>query len=251
MEDVWFFYKKRLLRFYPLFILSAVSLYAMHWMSTKPFLFCIGGLAMFTPNPVKTLWFISMLMFRYFITPFVKWKINFNKNNFILSIIFFILLIILVCFKVADERILMYSPLYTAGLFCKDLNINKLKWLLILVCSIIMGGIFLIFEIIPVIQGFAIAVFGCSFIVSLGFLLPTNKSIERIVGVMAYCSMAAYLFHRQIFGVAIILFGIQGINGTYLQLWIAVLTLVVVGVFSWLLQYGYDWILKKVVDRHK
>ena len=72
------FYSKRLKRFYPLFLLSALSLYLAGiftehtwFVSTKQFITTVLGLNLFFPPITMTLWYFSMIMFFYFITPFV------------------------------------------------------------------------------------------------------------------------------------------------------------------------------------
>ena len=76
--DVILFYKKRLLRVYPLFFISCVSFYILHLLkdnivyisSFKQMIFTLLGIScFFTPAPY-TIWFISMLIFLYFITPY-------------------------------------------------------------------------------------------------------------------------------------------------------------------------------------
>lgn len=71
-SDVLYFYKKRLMRFYPLFVISALCMFVLKSINISQFLFGITGLALFTPQPLNTLWFISMLMLFYLLSPIMK-----------------------------------------------------------------------------------------------------------------------------------------------------------------------------------
>lgn len=71
-DDVKGFYRKRLLRFYPLFILSAVGLYILRYTDLQQLILGISGFALFTEAPIKTLWYISILMLLYAVTPIIR-----------------------------------------------------------------------------------------------------------------------------------------------------------------------------------
>ncbi len=73
------FYKKRLIRFYPLFFVSCISLFlaskfagAAFFSNAQQMMFTLTGLSCFIkPYPV-TLWYFAMLIFFYAITPFIN-----------------------------------------------------------------------------------------------------------------------------------------------------------------------------------
>lgn len=89
------------------------------------------------------------------------------------------------------------------------------------------------------IQFIAVAVCGVALILSLGFLMPIGK-LESPIRFFAYSSMAAYLFHREIFGVALYLFGTLGESERYMTFLIAIITLCVTFIVSWMIQQIYD-----------
>lgn len=69
---VWEFYKKRILRIIPLFVLSAIALWLIGFNGTRATVYgllCISPFA--TPRPM-TLWYIPVILFCYCITPIIS-----------------------------------------------------------------------------------------------------------------------------------------------------------------------------------
>ena len=72
--DIWNFYKKRLIRFYPLFVISALLLVLIRFNTIRGTLHALVGITSFTSYRVSTLWYMSMLLCFYAVTPFVSRK---------------------------------------------------------------------------------------------------------------------------------------------------------------------------------
>lgn len=248
--DIIHFYKKRVLRFYPLFILSALSLFVMQWMDIKQLLYGISGLAMFTDAPVKTLWYISMLMFLYAITPIMRLK-KLNKMRYGKLFVFCLVLVVLIILyrkEIIDERLMRYMPIYVLGLYVKDLNFNKKQWMSIGLGSLIFIVGFWLIHIDRVIFSCIVAFWGAASLIAIGFLLPVKRFYGPI-NFFAYSSMTAYLFHRQIFGIALWLLGVRGFGEPYLPLFIAIITLVLLFLSSWLMQFIYDRLISHLCNK--
>lgn len=131
--DVWIFFKKRFKRFYILLFLSCFSLYAvgliMHhpWFTdTKQFVFTLLGLNVFFPPLATTLWFFSMMIFFYLITPVIKAP---RKVFLRVVLAFAILGLLLILNKVshADSNVLYYYPFYMLGLLLPHDIVEKIK----------------------------------------------------------------------------------------------------------------------------
>ena len=82
---VWSFYKKRLLRIFPLFVLAALCLWRIRFNGT---LETINGVMLISPfvevRP-KTLWYIPVILYCYLITPLVSrksltWKVSLSAG---------------------------------------------------------------------------------------------------------------------------------------------------------------------------
>lgn len=239
--DVLYFYKKRLMRFYPLFVLSALCMLVLHGIDANQFLLGITGLAMFSPQPLNTLWFISMLMLFYLLTPIVKTNgIVRGWGGHILPIAILVLFAVLCMHGNADSRLFRYALLYAIGLNCRELQLKKRIWMIVAVISAIIS-IFLLYygRLTNDLQFVVVAISGVALILSLGFLIPVGK-IEKPIQFFAYSSMAAYLFHREIFGVSLFFFGTMGEIERYMTWSLAIITLCVTFIVSWVIQQIYD-----------
>lgn len=247
-SDVVLFYYKRLQRFYLLFLLSAVSLFLMRWMSGSQFLNLISGLALFSSQPVKTLWYISMIMLLYAITPLIRWNVKSRVEISSLIIVGIAVLLFGLLFSIghADERLLLYTPAYFIGLFTWKLPTKRINWVYILVVSILVFVLSILkLSSYPVLQHCIVALSGGASIIALGFIVPIIHGSKIIISFLAYCSMAVYLFHRQFFGISLYLFGVRGNGEPYLPLWLALIVLVITFLCSWLIQKGYDTLITK------
>lgn len=252
-DDVKVFYRKRLLRFYPLFILSAVGLYIMRYIDLQQLIFGISGLALFTEAPLKTLWFISMLMLLYAFTPIIRChRLSQNGGGKLLVLgMIVILLIILYLTGTIEKRLLIYAPLYVIGLSMRDLNYNKKTWLVIALVSFVAIMVIMLFDgMNEVAMSCLLALFGVSLIVAVGFLLPINN-LEKPISFFAYSSMAAYMFHRHIYGASLLVFGIRDGENIYLTWWSALLVLLVIFVASWGIQTLYDKSVTRLLKTSK
>lgn len=109
------FYKKRLLRFYPLFFVSSILLVAIGfnpWSATWRGL--LGLSPFWTPQP-QTLWYIATLIFLYLVTPFLAVESLIKKSVRFLGVIAMIGAVDW-CFHSVDPRVYYYSLVYFAGI---------------------------------------------------------------------------------------------------------------------------------------
>lgn len=248
--DALTFYKKRLLRIYPLFVLSAISLCLIRFADFSQVFYGAIGLALFTSDPIKTLWFISMLIFLYALTPLIRSnRIIRSKYQVLMSflLVFFILLMLYIC-DIIDVRLLLYAPIYIIGLHIKDLKLSKKEWLLLIVLAV---GAFLLTIYCGadgLFRMFCSAYLGTIIILALAFVLPINN-LRKPIGFIAYLSMSMYLFHRQIFGVTLILFGVKNQESAYLPMLLALLALFISLCVTYMIQWLYDRIQIRIQNK--
>ena len=263
LKDVFSFYKKRLSRFYILYLLSIVSLYIRGLFTIKPWfknnlhilLSCFGLSSFYNPN-VGTLWFMSMLMFFYVITPIINIKKNIYWKVFI-GITFLLLFITYdyYCANQLDNRFIYLYILYLLGLFIPHffIDIIKKKWY----CLIIGFLTFWNIASNPYIDNQTIN----KTIYSIGFLLFTICLIElsslvykkivnveslpiKIITKLSFCSLAIYLFHRQIYQILLIIFNKLHFNiNIYILYFVFVPTAYIT---SYMIQHLYDIAYNKV-----
>lgn len=132
VDDIINFYKKRLSRFYLMFLVAITSIYALSlvghffWFpSFKHFLVAIVGLSCFTFNPA-TFWFIEMLILFYLVTPFVL-VIPSKFKQILLMIGIYVFFLVCYYFHHLDYRLLLYFPLYALGMKTPIYYIEKIR----------------------------------------------------------------------------------------------------------------------------
>ena len=123
-HDVLYFYKKRIVRFYPLFVLSALCLLFIGFNDLSQTLYSLSGLAPFVSHSPKTLWYISMIMFFYLISPIV---LTSRKKRIIFSIAILTLFCVLSRLISVDLRFLYNLMLYLFGVCVVSFNFDLIK----------------------------------------------------------------------------------------------------------------------------
>lgn len=252
------FYKKRIIRIIPLFVVSAVALWLIHFNGTRATingLLCISPFV--TPRPM-TLWYIPVILLCYCITPIISRKtLRSRVRNCLL--VFALLLGISKLVPKTDSRLLFNAFFYMVGVIsaaCFDWKFNcrhgTLAKLLISVLFLILlclGQLYANFHqnaYRTVVAG--IGMFPLLFIseyISKYFFGSDNNirngwkgKICRLISLVSYASMACYMFHRLFFwaGEKIYNPGVAGIKWVYM----AGLVFPVILYLSYLIQKYYD-----------
>ena len=135
-SDYIAFYRKRINRFYYLYVIAAILLFLIGFNPGILRLFCtLTGLSVFTMWP-STLWFLGMLMMFYLYTPILLTK-------GIKSVVKYGSIVIVVCFVIhillpsiyakfnyvprgIDDRFFLYFPTYCFGLIIGRMRILRL-----------------------------------------------------------------------------------------------------------------------------
>ena len=248
VDDIISFYKKRLSRFYLMFLVAITSIYVLSlighffWFpSFKHFLVAIIGLACFTFTPA-TFWFIEMLILFYVVTPIVLLQQSKIKQ---MGLIIGIYMFFLTCyhFHHLDYRLLLYFPIYVLGMktpMCYIVELKGKKFLsyfvlcsLLLALSILPPPEYFFFEG-SLIYGIWIVIIGTVFVLLISKMLCKSHLIGRLGAVLAYLSMAAYMFHRHIY----YLFTLLGDNFKFW--WFNVIAALTVLILSFFIQKGFD-----------
>lgn len=219
------FYKKRLARFYPLFMLSCISLY-LAWVlwkinyisSLSQLLLTLLGLScIITPAPY-TIWFISMLLLFYAVTPLIS---QFKKKWTALVLIFIIFLVLDLIIGI-EAKVIMLWPFYAAGLLArKKIQFTDIFNRSYVIFGCLCGGLFIIINLLTntgaiyVLKEVSNALFTV-FILCVGHLCTLEKHIVKLLTIISYASMCTYLFHRQIFGAVYLAIGNFPVLAAYL-----------------------------------
>lgn len=255
MQDALAFYKKRLLRFYPMYFLSCTTLLLVHYLvkvdyisSFRQYVLSLFGLSCFiTPAP-KTIWFVSMLIPFYLVTPLINACAGVWKKAACCCAIFAAMWAMGLGGVPLDTRLALYFPVYSAGIIlgsCRDIGERP--------CPVALAGGLLVFCAgvwmydrtglfvwhYPVMFGFI------AFILEVGKIISRYRMPARVFGFISYGSMAAYLFHRQMLGIPLVLMGKLPVWFFYLVILPAVLGI------SWAIQFVYDKGMDRIAEwRH-
>jgi surface polysaccharide O-acyltransferase-like enzyme len=201
------FYKKRLIRFYTLFFLSALSMWAIGMFPFTTLITSLLGISPYWLPQPPTLWFICMLLGFYLITPLVLVQKNRVKRLMVSGLIYLVIFLFHRYVSNIDERVLMYFPFFILGIVTpKEHFMNEIMKLKYLFISGILFSIILYFNIHRV----HILTYFCSFtfvnnLIGVCFILALSNLIDKITFLkplllkISYASMAIYLFHRQIY----------------------------------------------------
>ena len=253
-EDVLFFYKKRVARFYPLFFLSAVLLYTIGFNNLWQTINSLLGLAPFLKPRPLTLWYISMIMVFYFISPVVL-----NVERVKRSLALFIGFAVLSHFIAIDFRFIFNLFFYLTGLCTSSLSTkeffnNKKR---------VNGGGGRFLTTICLIAIYAIMFFllrenndigpyrmltntmGVFCLVLFVYMQKSLLKYEKLITFLAYTSMSCYLFHRFVYWVVLSIFKPQ--ETLLLAIFMFLVAVPVCFAFSYCIQKMYDRFISKIV----
>ena len=256
MDDVIVFAKKRLSRFYVLLFLSSSSLYlgglviGQNFYTTTQYLSIITGLGCFVNPAPATLWYFSMIMFFYIITPLIQ---RF-KNKGIKVLVLCILLLTLVFLKnfvltYVDNRLFVYLPIYFLGLLCPHSIIEHLKrWpTLFLIVPIVLffqmrSSLLILYDLMGSFLVTCIIIFISD---KLSYITKSRLLFTNI----SYSSMCAYLFHRHFYLFSVFLYNIHrsiSLREATIPILVAVACVIAIFVMSFYIQNIFDYFQKHI-----
>ncbi len=122
MREAIIFYKKRIIRFFPLFILSSICLYLINFNDLHQTIYAVSGLAPFVTHTPLTLWYISMIMIFYLISPIVLGR---KRRKILSSLVIVFFFCLLYHLTIKDIRFIYNLMLYLIGVCMPLLKIEK------------------------------------------------------------------------------------------------------------------------------
>ena len=258
-SDAWAYIKHRFIAIYPLYLISAATMIFIPFKNfganLKLFLMSATCLNIFFPPMIKTLWFLTILLLFYLITPIFLSTLKTRTKILIALSIYAVLIVENLAFGQFDPRLVTYFPVYILGLFISqqtENNILKLRYFLISLPILILT-LYLISTkeetsvFISLIFVFVKQLFLLSYIVFLLMIcewLSKIKPLYRIFYTISFTSTFAYLFHRQYFGLWKRFFNIFPIWLAYLVILPSLLVL------SYFGQKLYTMLIKKIEKKN-
>lgn len=249
LRDTLSFYKKRFIRFWPLFCISCVSIYIASEIfhiegisSAEQLIHVLTGVSCFCGDMPFTVWYFSMLVLFYIITPLINICRKLYLKIFLSGCLYFVMYIL--CYYCnADKRIIMYFPFYCLGLIVANRYIIDLKCNCVILILSILSSIVLITANVRfsgLLMCYLSALSVMIAVIEVSKLLTTCKT-EYFFKMMSYLSMCAYLFHRQFLGAMQVIFG----NFTYVEAYVVFLPMLLV--VSFVIQKVYDLLIVHMV----
>ena len=255
-EEIKTFYKKRVLRFYPLFFISSILLYFLGVNGRFTTLKGLLGISPFyKPHPI-TMWYCAMLISLYLITPFwAKGGLHKQVLKF-LSVIAVIILIDL-AFHCVVPRTYSYFTVYFAGILISQ------KWgEAFLDClkrySILLMSIFIILVIITFItkndalkyinSGWGLFALLSAYL-KMGNSLRDNRTLVSVFTFLSYASMCMYLYHREVF--VLMLRAWYPARPLFVFLYLGTIGVIISIVIAYYIQRSYDGMVSKLSQTEK
>ena len=251
--DLCLFYKKRFFRFFPLYFLSCLSMYFACIisgnnviMTGRQFLLSLVGVSCFWGPPPITLWYFSMLIFLYWITPLIKF-ISMIYYKILFCVCVFLLAFYCINKFHGDKRLFIYLPVYFVALFFgenksffyKIISGEKSKLFFVSLISALccFFNCVLVNDVLIVINLIAYAVTSFVLVIYFSKIITQQKLYDVLFSKISYASMCAYLFHTQFYWVWLLI--LKRIN--VLEMYIIILPLLLI--ISFVLQRYYDKIV--------
>lgn len=256
------FYRKRLIRFWPLYVISCAAMYLGGGgiRTIRQLLCSITGISVFILPQPPTLWFMAMLMFFYFVTPLLTSPFSFKTEKTWLPIVVKGIIIEVVLISISlvhpiDEKILTYFPFYLFGMVTPFGKFDKFFYhsLSVLLFDIVAIIIILFFHRslfnwggisydILVKLTFAIGILAFSHLLNL--VVVKIKPAMAIFNFLSYAGLCTYLFHRHIYKVFKVVF--SNSNGI-IPLYIAPFMVIGAFLISGIIQKVYDKLTNKII----
>ena len=243
-ENARSFFRARMIRIYPPYLAALCTFRWLHLADTWTLLKSGLCLSMFWTPAAPTLWFITMMMLFYFITPWLKAQAM-QPFHFTIAVLCFcsILYGYGQLTQTLDLRVLRYAPIYACGLFIGSNPPHRLQlplWipLIALPPTFILGSRSFFYHSDSSID-LTPCLLAASLIVFLFFMRTLqNSSTPRLIHILSYASYFMYLFHRPLFAVFVrSWFPAHGIKQL---LYLGGCCLPIIVVISYAGQYLYD-----------
>lgn len=251
-DSPWQFYRNRMLRIYPLFALALLLMWGCNLVKDEALLPSLLLSNMINGEPLLTLWFVTLIMLFYLVTPLLLWR--YQRGRFAIIALLLTSAVFAAHLQLGwfDKRLAIYLPCYLLGLACgREASLHQLwrSWPLALA-----GALFAALTLAHSGPQPASALFGgdasqnlwASVIGGLLLIATYYWAAERLTPLVAgpvlawfsYTSFALYLFHRPVF--VLIDNWIQPATVATTWLWLAGVGGPMALLISWLLQRGSD-----------
>ena len=247
------YYRSRLLRIYPPYIVAILCFYLLGISDGQTLIKAATLVSMFAGPPPPTLWFITMIVFFYILSPALV-RLKNNVLNFFMAClaieIFFVLLDILD--TPVDMRIAIYFPSFVAGVFfSRHSGVSGVgKTSMITAFFLASVALSFLFKNHPEQSYISIPLVLAGPLLIYTFIKQRELSIPwvRPLSWLSYASYFAYLFHRPAYEILRKLYFPDSFVMQAAYLFIFCLPLIFIT--SWSAQRIYDQLVRALSARY-
>lgn len=200
------FYKKRVIRIWPLFALSSFALYFIHFNDLPSTLKGLIGLSPFWEPAPTTMWYVAMLITLYFLTPFVV-QGSVLRQCIKVVLVISLVGIIQIVFKTVVPKTFIYYTIYMIGLLIgrnafeptmrflssKKVIFITVVWIILFIIVCVTGN-----NLLKFLSGFVGIVVIMNFCILISNIFCTRHRFVKIITTLSYSTFCAYLFHREV-----------------------------------------------------
>lgn len=254
--SIWIFYKKRILRIIPLYILSLVALWLIGFNEGRP---TISGLLCISPfvwTRPRTLWYIPVILCCYLITPLVSRK-GLTWRIYSSVCVLLLLMVLRSLFPSIDPRLVFNMFFYLIGIVtasCFDWTFNIpygaiiKKTIILSFLILLVGGLYSMlynhsfYKIVVKVVGVFAVLFISEYISD--YVFGKKKRIGQLFEYVSYASLACYMFHRFFYWAAESFWNPSDTSVKWL--FMAGLVYPIIIVLSYAIQKAYDFVARKL-----
>lgn len=239
--DILYFFRRRFLRIYPLFILACIW----SWIiclrggsfglifSVRQLLCTLLGVSWIIPPIPYTFWYMSVLIAFYAITPFINMIHSYKYKIFAMSLLFGFLCFLNYVNPNFDHRVLEYIPFYFIGLLLAPNNLmERVKYVSRKILVPVMLGSILLYiaaayinfenlqypSVFMFISSAAFTAGLCGIFIMLEPWIIRSVMLDGTLRFLGKISFSVYLIHRNIFSFYVDHIHIMTIPAVYLLL---------------------------------
>lgn len=202
------YYKRRFFRIYPLFFAALTIFYLMRIIGTDTYIKSIFLTNMLIPEPLMTLWFITLICLFYAIAPLYLYYYSTKKAILLTGILWIVLVIIHHTTGHIDLRLPRYLVPFAFGLIVARSAVLertiKSKYFLVLCFINILVALYYFpskDEILHLIIADLSIISSIPFFLSLGRFLARHVPFQ-ILEIFSYASFVMYLSHKFLFALS-------------------------------------------------
>ncbi len=206
--DILRFYKRRLLRLYPLFFFSCILFYVFKLCTFRQLILSVLFIGPLAGDMPITLWYIDMLFIYIFFTPLLIYFSS-GRMRTLIGVSVWGILWGICCFTY-DARCWFYWPFYCISFILRRYNTVKKYFNIIFLVCLIFWSIVIIDnkitdEMTLMSYPLSLGVIGIVFVI--GKLIDKFQMIREVAFFISIASIIMYLYHRIVFKVIVYLYG--------------------------------------------